>query len=181
MKVIFLDIDGVVVTGEDQARAENTIPSGIENENYLIHQEALNKDLICKLNKIIEATSAVVFIVSAWRRTFDAKQIEEMLKAKGFQGQVAGNVFLRFSADAREAGALHILTEKHPEITHAVVLDDSSWFYPSLDDPRFRGLKHIKPMFWVGLTDSHVEEAISILNNHPLAEPLKEEEEEEYD
>lgn len=168
MKVIFLDIDGVLTTNEDYARAERVLPQPklikySKEEMQLEMQEIVNEKLIGKLNEIVKATKAVVVIVSTWRKFVSYTKIEEFFKNKGFVGKVVGQVGTRFSADARESCTIFYL-EENPLITHAVVIDDNSWERLVYSPISFRGMQQVKTDGFIGLTDEDVAKAIEFLN-----------------
>lgn len=86
MKIIFLDIDGVL----------NSETSCIESMKYEKHEcDELGRDMphimhIKWLNKIIEETGAKVVLSSAWRSSFSYLGIWRLLWSVGFKGTVIG-------------------------------------------------------------------------------------------
>lgn len=184
MKIIFLDIDGVIATIYDYNRAEDIFglnpytrhTKEFKEFDFKEREEILNKDLITKLNKICEETGAFVVIVSTWRRVIDYKTIEKMLINKGFAGKVVGQVGTRMFDDGRVSCTLRFF-EDVEDITHAVVIDDDSWIRLTEEPLLFRSMKQVKPNTQIGLTDENVQEAIKYLSE-PLT-PLLEAEDED--
>ena len=70
MRVIFLDIDGVL----------NNTPSGPDFE----------PELVGRLNRHVELGGAGVVISSSWRLDFELDQLVALMRAAGFAGQVIG-------------------------------------------------------------------------------------------
>ena len=76
MKILFLDIDGV-----------------LNNEVILKnapHCEVLDATNVQQLNHIIAQTGAKVVVSSAWRQGRTIKQLQEVLEHDGFVGEVIG-------------------------------------------------------------------------------------------
>jgi hypothetical protein len=88
MKVIFLDIDGV-----------------LNHQGYLNDKKQAGKELIAKpedwygphqidpektvlLNRIVEETGAVVVICSTWRKRFSRTEMQDILYERGFTGRL---------------------------------------------------------------------------------------------
>jgi len=79
MKLIFLDIDGVL----------NTVDDFFET-SYYGHEhnkgnEVISRTKLALLDSIIEDTGAKIVISSTWRLHFRNSQIHEMFKARGFK------------------------------------------------------------------------------------------------
>lgn len=78
MKVIFLDIDGVLNSTTDfieAQRREDCINSG---------GEVISGGKLCLLEEIIEQTDAKIVLSSSWRELFSLKEIHEMFVVRGF-------------------------------------------------------------------------------------------------
>ncbi len=92
MKVIFLDIDGVLNSEnmlnrlDDEHRA---LGSHDPCECYAI-KRMMDLPLVQRLNQIIAATGAKVVISSSWRLFVGAEAVAEILVARGFIGEVIG-------------------------------------------------------------------------------------------
>ena len=70
MKVIFLDVDGVL----------NNTPSGPDFE----------PELVGWLNRLVAASGAGIVISSTWRLDLPLDRLVELLRVAGFDGQVIG-------------------------------------------------------------------------------------------
>jgi hypothetical protein len=83
MKVIFLDIDGVLAT-----QKEFEIPRG---EFWELHPDAKdlgipypwNKDCVDVLNEILDETNAVIVLSSDWKHHFNLKHMDAIFKWNG--------------------------------------------------------------------------------------------------
>lgn len=150
MKIIFLDIDGVLNTDQiirDYSKRHNKY-------------DVVSSELISKLNKIVEKTKAKVVISSSWRNVFSKKKIvNKYLIPNGFKGEVIDTTRLTRSSDFGFRGQeIQEWLNEHPNVTSFVVLDDISF-----------GLDNIKENFVetdcaLGIQNSDVEKAINILN-----------------
>ena len=84
MRIIFLDIDGVlnkalVASSSEESDVLKVLPYGW-----------MNKSLVENLNEIIEETAAKIVVSSAWRHE-TLKENQKMLKAFGVKGEVLGS------------------------------------------------------------------------------------------
>jgi hypothetical protein len=78
MKIIFLDIDGVLNTS-------------CKREGDVFTDEGiLNTELVAKLNRLISATNAKIVISSTWRKICTQEEIEKALQSVGFVGEIVG-------------------------------------------------------------------------------------------
>jgi hypothetical protein len=111
MKVIFLDIDGVLNSSE-------TMKEGV----YLDNKKVL------LLNEVITETDAKVVISSSWRIGQTVKEIKTFLKLAGLRRHpnIIGftpNLKTGFRGDEVESWL-----QKHKEVTQYVIVDDGSDF-----------------------------------------------------
>jgi hypothetical protein len=75
MGVLFLDIDGVLNSTAYWWREGQDVPMG--------QAGAIDPAAVARLNRIIEATGAVVVLSSSWRRQ-GVRRVEAMLRTRGF-------------------------------------------------------------------------------------------------
>ena len=145
MKIIFLDIDGVlnnmgwIYTHPDREDGAHLSPSHVE-----------------RLTRLVAETGAKVVVSSTWRILHKRRKLQALLEAKGFVGEVIG----RTSRNHSGVRGLQILEwlNLHPEVTRWVVLDDE---VSDLHDLPWGHV--VKTEFALGLLDIHVEQAINIL------------------
>lgn len=139
MKIIFLDIDGVLndFTAQGKDYFDDT-PSDLHLRN---------------LKEIVDETGAEIVLSSTWRLFKGLRKIvEKRLSDYGMK-------FIDSTIELREGRAAEIsewLT-RHPDVTDYVILDDD------FISERYRA-RHVKTSMAYGLLPTHVTKAISILN-----------------
>lgn len=185
MKVIFLDIDGVLNHDQTADRIGG----------YL----GLNPGMIKRFNKIIEACPDVKIVVSStWRHSFthgvyeDFEGLVKLLKERGLLGDIVGHTpfppdepvgWMSLGRGYRSRGQeIRMYLHAHPEVEHFLILDDDTGgmkpnkapHYDRETDTYFDAATEIdlRP-HWIqtssanGLKDSHVGRAIKMLNTPP--------------
>lgn len=146
MKVIFLDIDGVLNSDLTKERTKQSA-SVFVSDIYIRH-----------LKEIIDVTGAVIVLSSDWRLDRDDKrynadflQLKEKLLNFGIE-------IFDFTPNFNNArgGEIQSWIESHPEVGNFVILDDRTDVGPNEDK-----LVQTIPAF--GLTHDLVQDAINIL------------------
>lgn len=144
MKIIFLDIDGVLNNSETATRCHGAI--------------GIDPFLVAIFNRIIFATDAKIVISSSWRHSKDGLD-EIRKKVMSFIG-ITPTLPLSGGAETMERGKeIQTWIERHPEIKieKYAILDDNSDFLPN------------QPLFqttWEkGLTEEIASKVIDYLNN----------------
>lgn len=117
MKIIFLDIDGVL----------NVIPQGHDAFGGIFHSDFVNN-----LKRIIDETDAKIVISSSWRHSGFQKMLD-MWEFRNLPGEVIGVTpdlyrFLDFEGERTmvRGDEIQAVLNIHPEITHYVILDDDT-------------------------------------------------------
>lgn len=136
MKVIFLDIDGVL----------NTKIKGVIEESKLIY-----------LRKIIDATGAVVFITSLWS-AFNTIGLNELIQQLNDYDIVCIDYIHNHSLKMKDEHVEEYLSS-HPEITSYVIVDDNEYEF----EKKFP-LHFVQTNTRYGLTEKDSIKIISILN-----------------
>lgn len=94
MKIIFLDIDGVLnhqIWYEGEVKQLRQPKEG----DYSVYFSPFSMSI---LNTIIEETGAKVVVSSSWRTGRSVKELTEILEANGFKGEIIGKTpHLRFT------------------------------------------------------------------------------------
>ncbi len=151
MKVIFLDVDGVL---------NNNFTSSRSPDGYL----GVSDRLILKLKKIVEETRADIVISSDWRLIRDdperGKDYKYLARKLLFTGHLKISGHTDDISWSQRGKEIRKFLDDHPEITEYVVLDD----IPFGDFERcglLRNLVLTDPA--VGLTDGDADRAIRIL------------------
>lgn len=166
MKVIFLDIDGVLNNaGTRQAKSvENKLRTTMVEQDLFYFDE----HLVQNLAQIVAATGAKIVISSSWRWMRTPEMMQELLTLAGAPSyvEVIGDTDKRFSRWT--AIGEYLLT--HPEIESYVALDD--------DDQKSEGyhteLMHVLTNDITGLDEACVQKAINILTKYDRYGYLKE-------
>ena len=117
MKVIFLDIDGVL----------NVIGQGHDEFGQIFHQHFIDN-----LKRIVDETGAKIVISSSWRHSGLQKMLD-MWEFRNLPGEVIGVTpdlyrFLDFEGERTmvRGDEIQAVLNIHPEITHYVILDDDT-------------------------------------------------------
>jgi len=146
VKVIFLDIDGVLNTDknyEEYARAQREDPEQnpeVQGRIDIIHRHVhLLFDEICitNLNSIIRSTGAKIVISSSWRHFYDDAKgrpkfgdLVELLKRVGMIGEVIGktptNLPRRMSESVPRGKEIKRWLDENPGVEAFVILDDTA-------------------------------------------------------
>lgn len=153
MKVVFLDIDGVL--------NDDTTPSRTKSRLIFVDREKL-----LRLKRIVAATGAKIVLSSTWRYDRDNSAYNgDFLELQEAFRQV-GLEFYSFTPEdvygIRRGMEIKAWLGLHPEVNRYIILDDE------LFDFEQRGLlsRLIKTEFGNGgLTEAHVQEAIEMLSD----------------
>lgn len=138
MKVIFLDIDGVL--NSTASRADGVF---------------LEADKLIRIRNIAQATNADVIITSSWRALFAQDVLAAFLTRLGLNGVKIGYVSDRSGNRAKE---IEEFVAANP-VEGYVILDDENFGWSKEQD-----LRWIACGGHTGLLNRHVGEAIKILN-----------------
>jgi len=141
MKIIFLDIDGV-----------------LNNYNSYVKETRIvwEKECVDRLNKITDKTGAKIVISSTWR--FQEHHVHAYENDMGIKGEIIDKTPRSTNILSCRGDEIWLWLQEHPEVEKFVILDDSS-------DMRdmFKYLIQTNPEF--GLTDSDVERVIERFND----------------
>ena len=155
MKIIFLDIDGVLNTPKSSSRCENHI--GIDG------------DKILRLKKIVDETNAKIVLISTWKENWEGLKSRKIyqdcfanyldVKFQKYNLEVYDKTPNRYEGIflGRGEGILAYLEDK--KIESFVIIDDLQFDYDSCDLTDY----FIQTNVNVGLTDENVQSAIAIL------------------
>ena len=175
MKVLFLDIDGVLNSENWFAyriycvknNMVNILMNFVDTDDRNIKHKLTTLDdrAIANLNRIVEETGCKVVLSSSWRSSIESENIftQNLLKLKGFKYEFYDvTPRLWFSDFSIRRGEeikfwLDKESEKH-EIESFVIIDDDSDMLPE----QMNNFIHVDGQ--VGLTDRDVLTAIEILN-----------------
>jgi len=172
IKVIFLDIDGVLNTAETYDRIEE------EYQKTGIEKIEIDEFRLKYLKKIITETGAIVVLSSSWIKYFEKKDRKiSILHRKGIElAQIlaSNGIYLTdmlTNVDNRQE-AIKLWINNHKYVESFIILDDDSY---GLIDFINNGLiktsntkdgEMVKDMSqYTGLCEHHIEQAINLLNN----------------
>ena len=153
MKVIFLDIDGVL----------NSIDWWNSERNHgNIGGEASDMDPLCieRINRLSKETNSKIVISSSWRHDPFYKRTMNIYGIKNVIGRTPVTSYVGNGADHNfvRGEEIKMFLELHPEIENYVIFDDEN---DMLDDQQSH---FIHTDDEVGLTDEDAEKAKEILN-----------------
>lgn len=140
MKVVFLDIDGVLNTPGNYH--EYSVARKKDNENWADMRSkhiALLFDECCvsALNSITNSTGAKIVVSSSWRHFYDGRggrptfaELAELLRTVGVTAEVIGmtptDLPRRFSESLPRGKEIKRWLEEHPIVEAFVILDDNN-------------------------------------------------------
>ena len=168
MKVIFLDIDGVLNTGWWYTQMDRNTPK--DKYGY-----AFDPNAVANLKKIIDETGADIVISSSWK-SFGFSELEDMWQDRGLPGKLIGitpnsvsdEMLLNADLDHMELFSIRgmeikeWLTKHGKRVSQYAIIDDMNNMLPE-QQPYF-----IQTNSEVGITDEDAERAISILSKIQL-------------
>lgn len=143
MKIIFLDIDGVLNTDDNWGKREP--------------KEASTPHCIAALNKITNATGAKIVVSSAWRIDRTVQQLKDILAEMGVIGEVIGKTP---SLDGQRVTEIKAwISMNLGDWPESFITIDDEWIG---DSDEFQAI-HIKPYYREGLTEAQADQAITLL------------------
>lgn len=157
MKIIFLDVDGVLVHSGTVGLGKET---GEAFGTSFYHAATIDQECLKRLLRIVEATGAKIVVSSVWRR-FDGQStaLRRAFATAGVERRALRELIIGSTPHLGEKRDEEVSAwlKEHPDTTSYLVIDDGIvGKHPQLNDRpnHFEG----------GLLESHVEEATRILN-----------------
>lgn len=173
MKLIFLDIDGVLnyqlyYQEKRQCDRHKELPEDAPDGAHDICERRISL-----LNDLIEDTGAKVVISSSWRNGKSVEELTQLFEYKGFKGEIIGKTpYLWFGISAEQEYHYSVprgceikawlelnkdkLSEKMSEVRYVIFDDDSDMLYWQRD-------KFLWVDPYAGLTPSLIYKATKIL------------------
>ena len=154
VKIIFLDIDGVLNNDSDDS-------IDLTDKAHFI-----NPTLVTRLNNLIASTDAKVVLTSTWRLGLTLDEILDLCSIIGLEGEVIGmtdslnqypfihrgNEILKWIIDNED-----LVGPKHEYKSYVIIDDDNDMLYRQRNN-------FVKVDGELGLTEENVLDAFSILN-----------------
>lgn len=157
MKIIFLDVDGVLNS------LELVYLRDADSGNHPLHD--IDDRNVKFLNLVVQESGAKIVISSSWRKLYRLEEIAAMLKEKGLVGDDVV-IDRTISGSGYRGEEIQEWLDRHPEVSHYVILDDDSDMLPSQ-------VKHfVKTPRLSGLGLPHVMRAAQILECHELVKDM---------
>jgi hypothetical protein len=166
MKVIFLDIDGVLNCAGSASK--------LILEDGLVYK-GIDKERILRLKELVDKTNAIVVLTSTWRHhLYKNDRVDKYMRQRFKRYGIKIYSCVDYYKNNRGAG-IELWLSEHPEVEEWVVIDDE-WF------PDFSAeiSKHIVTTSFNeergGLQERHVKKACNILDgklNKPDPDHLK--------
>jgi hypothetical protein len=162
-KIIFLDIDGVLVTRNSDNNEILLKRLEHEQHNYF------DPDAVKNLNRLLLETGASIVVSSSWRSGKSIRELIDILRFGGVENPPVVGVtpFLHNDRGKRSKRGKEILQwlSEHPEVNSYCVIDDCG--VKELDGvPRCR---YIETNMLFGFGDKVLSDiALRILNHHEL-------------
>ncbi len=177
MRVIFLDVDGVLNSERYALELEekhkalgHAEPASPKRETTcdcfkLYHQ--IDRAAVKRLNVIVRATGAKIVVSSTWRKLFDRDELQRILREHGMRAEIVGETpeghkepglpeMYGNPARMERGYEIDYWLKQHPEVTGFVILDDGS-------DMAMHADRLVQTDCDDGLCDEHVEYAIRVL------------------
>ena len=154
MKVIFLDVDGVLNSDEYFNKIKNLNIDGIQSE--------IDVEKIKMLNMAINETGAKIVLTSSWRYTRNAQELKKLLSEYGIPTDSTP-----FIQNKRGLEIKQYLLE-NPDVENFIIVDDE--LFDSYDDELIKKLVKISNgnghNFGEGLLPKDIDEIIKRLGRN---------------
>lgn len=140
MKILFLDIDGVLnsaQTFEDKHR-----------------HDAIDTTMVERINKVVEQTECKIVISSTWRILWTLGELSHILRLHGLRDVVIGETP---DLGRRDVEILAWL-EEHPEVQQFAVVDDDAHDLTKVSH------RLVQTSFYTGILDEHTDKLIELLS-----------------
>lgn len=156
MKVIFLDIDGVLVT-------RNSIK--YQHLNYPDESTILfSKKAIKNLNKLIRLTDAKIVISSTWRLFHKVEDLQKIFKKQKVKGEIVSTTSVEkatLEEDIPRGKKIADWLEQHSNVEQYVIIDDDV----QADCIQFHPYNCVETSYKRGFaSEDRFNEALAILN-----------------
>lgn len=147
---LFLDIDGVF-NCYDYLFAN---PGCYDKRD---ERKALDPAACQRLERVLQATGAVIVVSSVWRQKYPASWFNKAFTDRGAPSVRVVGKTPKTWLNARRHDEIQAYLDTHPEVKHYAILDDESMGHLSH--------RAVKTTLYHGFLDEHVEPLIRLLND----------------
>ena len=140
MKVLFLDIDGVL--------------NNFKDRNF---GEKLSGPACQALNTIIDRVPDLKIVISSSWRLWGTDYMAKLLDKNGVKDALSKVIDCTGNEQGMRGYQIKCWIDRNPSVTNIVILDDESDMGPLLD-------KLVKPNRYIGLTTADADRAVELLN-----------------
>ena len=154
MKIIFLDVDGVL--NSDITSEKYGFGGWFQETDPCTHMNVLwGQDLVDNLKYIVEQTDAKIVISSTWRLSHSLDKFKEMFTIYGWT-----DVPIIDKTKSLKNRGLEVneWLSRHKDVESFVILDDNNWFLTE------QQTMFVQTNLERGLTKEDAEKAIKILS-----------------
>ena len=152
MKILFLDIDGVLNSAKyDRIKSETS--GNIDSTRLPL------------LKRIVDETDAKIVLTSTWRKLWDNDEIKNTATGRELNRifEKAGlKIFDKTSVLGCRKDEVSAWLSEHPETERFCIIDDMLFGWDELSDYLVR----TDPLIGYGLEEKHMRSAIEILNQN---------------
>ncbi len=156
MKVIFLDIDGVLVTRNSIKYQYLNFPDDTSIQ--------FGKKAIKNLNKLIRLTKAKIVISSTWRLFHSLEKLQNIFEEQNIKGKIISTTSVEkatIEEDIPRGQKITDWLEQHPEVKQYVIIDDDV----QADCIQFHPYNCVETSYKRGFApEERFNEALAILN-----------------
>ncbi len=153
MKVIFLDMDGVLNSTHFFKSQKNAGALVEYSQSDDFFRGMIDPVAVAFLSEIATKSGAHLVLSSSWRMVITLEDLEPMLRDAGYKGR--GFIGKTDSKGAHRHEEISRYVAQHPEIARYVVIDDTR-------DAEIRGHSVITSHY-TGLLPAHIPAALAIL------------------
>jgi len=161
MRVIFLDIDGVLDSAASSGRMWLVRLPRLDQPDKLTPVPPFDRECVARFNRLVGRTDANVVLSSTWGRVFDFDALKRYLADEGVVARIIGKTPVRQQCRPRGYDIQQWLDEWEGEVIEAFcIIDDHA------------DMVHLKPQLVqthvsVGLQDWDVDTACQLLSFLP--------------
>jgi len=153
MKIIFLDIDGVLNSRAFFLARTAGLEEHQDEEAHT--REMIDPAAVALLNHLVEKSGAEIVISSSWRIAYSMSEIGHALYANGFRHRLA-IIGKTTTSDGERGSQIQEWLESAGEPVTFAILDDS-------DDMGVHRPRLVRTDWERGLEQHHVEQALALL------------------